>query len=393
MLGGIYSNERCPLCGGRLVDNGRTGLPCEDHPQCHATKIFVRFQGVFRRFQSYPEAQRFLTGLRYKFDEGSFDPRDYRADNPLGFENLANQWLAIKKEQVKGSSYTKIRSHMWKACQRWGNANVKEIGYAEIEDLLCSLQGLSDKSKANIKSSLHGFWTWLLKRRVITPDQMPEFPAVSFELAWRKTISKETQQAILEKVYDLSYDLNPKIWLGIKWLATYISIRPGELLSIREGDFELDLGVVLIPHPKEKRAKTVPLLDEDVELIRNMPRGFPAQPFFRHIGGIKGLREGQPFGPKYLYVWWKRACDALGVEEVDLYGGTRHSTARALRELHSPEEIRRATMHSTNKAFERYFRIELEDVRKVYQDTQRAAPNLHRQNGAAQKDNVLKLKR
>jgi hypothetical protein len=38
-------------------------------------------------------------------------------------------------------------------------------------------------------------------------------------------------------------------------------------------------------------------------------------------------------------------------------------------EFCSPEQIKRATMHTTNKAFERYFQIELDDVRQVYQKT------------------------
>ncbi len=56
----------------------------------------------------------------------------------------------------------------------------------------------------------------------------------------------------------------------------------------------------------------------------------------------------------------------MGIADVDLYGGTRHSSARALRKHFSPEQIKRATMHSTNKAFERYFQIESDDVRMIY---------------------------
>ncbi len=51
---------------------------------------------------------------------------------------------------------------------------------------------------------------------------------------------------------------------------------------------------------------------------------------------------------------------------VDLYGGTRHSTATALREHFTPEQIKRATMHSTNQAFERHFQTDGEDLRKIY---------------------------
>jgi hypothetical protein len=65
----------------------------------------------------------------------------------------------------------------------------------------------------------------------------------------------------------------------------------------------------------------------------------------------------------------KKACKNLGIEGIDLYGGTRHSSAKALRKHRTPEEIRRATMHSTNKAFDRYFSMESDDLRSIYKDT------------------------
>ncbi len=55
---------------------------------------------------------------------------------------------------------------------------------------------------------------------------------------------------------------------------------------------------------------------------------------------------------------------------VDKYGGTGHSSAIALRKLRTLEEIKRVTMHSTNKYFDRYFRIESEDLRDIYRDPQ-----------------------
>jgi integrase len=197
---------------------------------------------------------------------------------------------------------------------------------------------------------------------------MPEFPEAKFELGFRSTIDKGTQEAILEEVHRISYHINPKIWLGIKWLCTYISIRPGELVKIKEKHLDLENGYIIIPHPKEKRPKLVPLLAEDMDLIRSLPRGLPELRFFRHVKGIKGCRAGERFGEKYFYKWWVKACKNLGIEGVDLYGGTRHSSAIALRQYRTPEEIRRATMHSTNKAFERYFRIESEDLRSIYRD-------------------------
>ena len=397
MLGGIYSDQKCPVCGATFKDDGRKGLFCPDHPKYSASKFKVLFKGLCKRFNNYESAQRFLTGLRFKADEGSFDVRDYRKDNPLGFETLELQWLEVKRNEVKKSSYRKLQSHMGRAILCWGQCNIKNIGYAQIEDFLLDqkLEGsdrhVSSKTRSNIKSSLHAFWMWLRKRRILTLAQIPEFPQVSFELAWRKVIDKETQQAIIDEIYLLSNHINPKIWIGIKWLATYISIRPGELLNIKERDFDLGLGVVLIPYPKEKRPKTVPLLQEDVDLLISFPRGLPDLYFFRHVSGVSGVTAGQRFGEKYLYKWWKKACKNLGVDSVDLYGGTRHSSARALREFCSPEEIKRATMHTTNKAFERYFQIELDDVRGIYKKT-KADKELTKVFCQSDKAKVLKFK-
>ena len=234
MKGGIYSDQRCPDCCGRFKDDNRTGLKCREHPEQRASRFRVRFGklGVNKRFESYKEAQRFLTGVRFKYDEGTFDIRDYQKEIPLGFETLTKKWLAIKEQEVKGGSYRNIENTVKRAMAVWGNRNIKEIGYAEIEDFLRELKlektgkSVSDKTRANMRAVLHNFWTWLCKRRVLKPQQMPEFPEVKFELGFRKTIDKATQMAVLAEIHRISYDTDPKVWLAVKWLCTYIAIRP-----------------------------------------------------------------------------------------------------------------------------------------------------------------------
>jgi streptomycin 6-kinase len=73
--------------------------------------------------------------------------------------------------------------------------------------------------------------------------------------------------------------------------------------------------------------------------------------------------------------WQMRQTELMQKIRVDLYGGTRHSPAQALRKYHTPEEIKRATMHSINKAFERYFRKEGDDLRSIYKKTERRPSN------------------
>lgn len=59
-------------------------------------------------------------------------------------------------------------------------------------------------------------------------------------------------------------------------LATYISIRPGEMLNLKEGDIDIKLGYFIIPLFEEKRPKIVPMIEEDIEILSNMPRGIPS---------------------------------------------------------------------------------------------------------------------
>ena len=88
-----------------------------------------------------------------------------------------------------------------------------------------------------------------------------------------------------------------------------------------------------------------------------------------------------------------------GIGGVDLYGGTRHSTVTALRQVATPEEIKKATFHSTNKAIERYLQIKADDARNIYLKANQLTTVVHceqlpnNQQRAARKGKLLKLKK
>lgn len=356
------------------MDRAR-GLFCPQHPDQRATSRFtVQFgRKLRRRFDNYSLAERFLDGLRYEVDRGTFDHRDHLKSSPLSFTLLSNQYLEKKQNQVKPTTYRVLRRYISSFQRYFGNTSVKQIQYAQIEDYIDSLD-LADKTKSNYLSYLQNFFKWLVKRREIDKNDFPEFPTISYELGFRKTVDKDTQAEILDEVKRISYSINPKIWLGIKWLATYISIRPGELRNLKEGHIDLRQGFIFIPHPKEKRPKLVPLIEDDIQILKKIPRGLPDLYFFRYGAKRNTCNAGDRFGQKVFYKWWKKACANLGIEGVDLYGGTRHSSAVGLREHATPEQIRRATMHSTSKAFERYFLLSREELQDIYQATQRGEP-------------------
>ena len=186
-------------------------------------------------------------------------------------------------------------------------------------------------------------------------------------MSFRKTIGFEDQEAIINHIKSTE---PIRAWLAIKFLATYISIRPGEIISISEGQIDRTRGLIIIPHPKEKKPKIVPLTDEDIEIINSgdFPPGLPSLPFFRHTetNRANARHLGKGFGASYLRSVWKRACEALGFEGVVLYGGTKHSTAMGMREVASFEEVRQMTGHTNNVAFERYFRLDGQALKSLY---------------------------
>src|SRR3990172_1040427 len=325
MVGGIYSREKCVLCGKNLRDTGR-GMACPDHPkQRNDHGLYVKVAGFTKRFNSdYAAAVRFLTGIRFKKDEGSFDRRDYAADRPLAFANLIAKWLEYKKDEVSPGYYQHLMEYAGKATEFFSFRSIKEIRFADLEDFAKSL-AVGNKTKKNILDALHHFFAWC-KRRETVPD-VPQFPMIRFELGYRQTVGKDTQIRIVEEVRRIA---PLKTWLAIRWLCTYINVRPAEMISLKECHIDLENALILFPYPKEDKYKTAPLTDVDLEILQSFPVAFSGgMLFFRHA-------DGSPFGKSYLYKVWKKACKNLSVEGVDLYGGTRHSSARALRQYFSP---------------------------------------------------------
>lgn len=311
---------------------------------------------ITQSFKTKQDAEIFQAGLVVMEKQGSLDYRDYRRDNPLGFANSVKRFLRSKR-LLKGVK--KYEQRLRFAVNEWGNRNIKQIGFEDISDLLTGLQeqGLSSKYRKDIRDTIRMLYHWLndCDDRIA----VPKFPTVQYALNYRNVVTKEQQCAIISEVEKIAP--KQKIYIGIKFLSTYIKVRPSELISVKEKHIDLDMGRIYIPHPKERKGKHIPLLPEDVELLRSFPKAFPEIYFFRHNNGSK-------FGKDYLYTYWRKACRNLGIEGVSLYPGTRHSSAIDMRKRHSPEAVKRATGHETNQAFERYLRIEDDELRALYAD-------------------------
>lgn len=373
MAGNIYSREKCPICGKGFVHNqARGGLFCRDHPEQRAMRQFiVKFRNdIYRNFTNYEEAVFFLNGIRFKESEGSFDANDYKVETPYAFNKLADDFL-LEKKHLK--SYRSVQNHMNKAKAFFRDMNVKLIKRKHIKAFLWSLD-VSDKTRFNYRSTLsHFFNVFLVDEEYLRISEVPRFPPVAYELGYRNIVDMPTQSLIVNQVKEDTWELNPKIWLGIDMLRTYISLRPDDLRRLKEEDVDEKGGYLIVWRPTKTKArfkrKTVTLMPDHLEVVRELKKRFTGsadEPFFRWHGSEgNNTKAGQIFGPKLFYKAWKDACAKLEIPNVDLYGGTRHSTTTALSLEVGRDAARIATDHGTNKAFDRYCQAESIDSTRM----------------------------
>jgi hypothetical protein len=268
-------------------------------------------------------------------------------------------YLDKKKMAVGLKHYSNICGDTDKLLLHFKNYSLDGITHNELDDFFHPvisgpLSELSGKTKHNIRSTVADLLKWAKSRGYI--DSVPEIPKVNYKLGWRATISKKQQDAILAEVGKICDD--PKVSLALRFLCTYVNVRPGEMVDILTEDIDLAQKRIRLRGntTKEGHDKFIYLLDEDVETLERAS----------HHNMLFCKPNGEKFGRDYMYRWWKRACRNLDIK-VDLYGGTRHSTVIYLRSCgFTPEEIKRASMHSTNKAFERYLQLTPSEVVPIY---------------------------
>lgn len=386
MQGSIHSNERCPICGSKYRSYEPEDMHCPNHPGQHPSSYIVRLKKLTKRFRDYRAAHTFLTGLRYELSAGTFDERKYAVKTePLSFTRMAEKWLEAKKPNMKPNGWGSIKAIMAHAIDYFGSRNIQTIKYGHIEDFLASLK-LASKTKLNILTTLKQFWKWVARREDVAPiTEWPEIGHVT--MAFRKTIDLRTQEAIIE---DIRAHEPFRVWLCIHWLSIYVKIRPSEMLSLNEGDVDRRQGLLIVRDTKEREPKFVTLTGPELALVRSLPLAFDRnQPFFCHDGHRGHTRPGQRFTRQMLWEVWKRACKRLGIEGVDLYGGTKHSTAKALREIFTYEEVRKATGHTTNKAFDRYIKDDVDFQKAIYSGRQALLDNADNARPSRYPDNGM----
>jgi hypothetical protein len=353
MKGGIYSTEKCSICGQNLRDNRKDAVSCTEHPEQRAKSLRAYFQGVTRRFSDYEKAGKFLSGLRHKSDENIFDASDYKKSQPHGFANQVEKFLSIKKKTMKPKGWTSYRSKLAHAGEYFENTNVKSIQFAELEDFFNSLE-LNPRTVHHIRATLKTFYHWLVKRKVLNLWEVPEFPVVKYQMAVKKTVTKEDQLRGLEQLFKDTWSTNPRIFLAVAIMCSTPEVRPGELRQCNEEHLYRESWVLTIPDTKEGREKQIELNELHVSLFKKLTRGFPSVPLFRYESSIGGQPAGARFGHHVLNDTLVRSLEKIGIHGVSLYAFCKHSTLQWIDEAYGFDEAVLMAGHTVSATTKMY---------------------------------------
>lgn len=374
MKGGIYTKEKCPICGRKFEKTG-ADLLCSIH-QTRPRKVYIQLYAsalhkhinIFTDRQGYPftsyeQAARILNKIRAEIDEKTFDPTRYVAEKlkPLRFNNWSDSWLQKKeneaKKGLKSPSYLKaLRVYVGKFQKYFGETDIRDIGTKAINDFYLTM----DASPKYVKNILDGLRK-LLQDAFDWGDikQMPKFPKVDVPEADVETIDLDLQDSIINSIPD-AMDRTFILFLA------RLMLRPCEPRGLYWEDLDFKHHRVKIrrhyslneirPATKSKNMKILPLDGELEQALLALPRHLTS-PF------VFWKRNGHPFSESWARKLWKRVCKQMGVE-IGLYQGTKHSSATELADREGLDLTQEFLGHSNREMTKRYVRQNPERLRK-----------------------------
>jgi len=374
MKGGVYTKEKCPVCGEKFERMGDYLLcpRCQTRPRkvylqlydstLHKhINIFTDRQGY--PFTSYEQANRILTKIRAEIDEKTFDPTRYVAEKlkPLRFKNWSEVWLQKKEIEaqrgLKSPSYLKaVRVYIGKFQKYFGETDIRDMGTRAINDFYLTLDA-SPKYVKNILDALRK----MLQDAIDWGDigLIPKFPKIDVPEPDIKTIDLDQQDSIINSIPD-------QMDRAFILFLARLMLRPCEPRALYWEDVDLKHHRVTIrrhyslntirPATKSKNIKVLPLDGELEQALLTIPRHLTS-PF------VFWKKNGHPFSESWARKLWKRVCKQMGVE-IQLYQGTKHSSATELADREGVDMAQEFLYHTNRATTKRYVKANPERLRR-----------------------------
>lgn len=338
MAGKIRTKEKCPKCGKAFI-TGINGLSC---PECQTApkkyfidiywkqrfKIYSDLHG--HALDSYARAHRLIESIRNEIDNHTFDPKRYiRVEaEKYSFSVYASNWLAkcegyVAKQKLSPSYMKELRRFVNKRfIPFFLEQDIRDLRTANITAFYDNLpNNLSLKTQSNIMSVLHKLFSDALLNEDIR--QMPSFPEIDVPDPDWSWCAEDVQDDILVKI--------PQAHLPYLIFMARQGVRPAEARALKWDCVDLSRGVVTIRRnfslnklrdiTKAKNIRIIPLDPLVAEMLKEMnAKGIEPDSFVF-------TKKGRGYSESYARKLWNSACKNVGVENLTLYQGTRHSLA------------------------------------------------------------------
>lgn len=401
MFGRIYPGGYCKTCKARFqhtnFDPARMVFFCQNHPEQTARFYILRlgdqtlyFNDIVKATEARFEAHR--RQLQEK-EQARREGRPYRSPfksaKGYSFEIWKTKYLEHResltrekerKDRLDIKQYNLECTWMEKLADYFKGRSVAEITGIEWRDAIdACFPDVCNRTKENRRSCVNTFLDFLVSEpvKVIAKVNRPEIEPYEFSKRppKKQTLCEEHRQTILDEVAELTFDDNPKIYWAIFWHLEYNAFRTCEITRIAEGDIILNVegkSYLNAWDGKERDWKPVPLDPNDVPILRQLQKQFPAtspdDPFFRHHNRAGKFRklDGQAFTANMLQKRWKAAYDSLKrkheIQSDDPFpipwvplnaAGRNTGTSRASRKF-GRRQAKIASQHKTDSAFDRY---------------------------------------
>jgi len=131
-------------------------------------------------------------------------------------------------------------------------------------------------------------------------------------------------------------------------LAVETAMRRSEILNIKENDINWSLNTLRIPNTKTYNARTIPLSNKAVRLLRSLTKNIDGTYF-----SIKADSASQAF---------KRACDKTGVHNLRFHDLRHEATTRFFECGLNVMEVATITGHKDLKMLNRYTHLRAETI-------------------------------
>ena len=318
-------------------------------------------------FTSQRHAERVLERIRSEVDTGTFDPRDYlpKKLEPLKFENYAKQWLVhydrrLEKDEIAPTYHRMLRLYIIEYFTPFfGSKDIRHITTGDIVRFQDNLPDrLSIKTHKNILGALGKLFSDAHEWGDI--EKKPRFPKFEVPEPDWNWINREIQDLVLSAI--------PSLDRPIFLFLTREGTRPMEAAAVQFQDIDFESDRVLIRRAfsggrirstKTKKQRGIPLDPEVKQMIQSMPRPLRADQFVF-------MKRGRPYSSNILYKTWRNACKKVGVENIHLYAGSRHSVAsQAANRGVSIHKIAAVLGHSDLKTTQRYTHLDVNSLREV----------------------------